>query len=111
MKSDHRERPSPGAAREAYGGPHRRPWGNKIAAYRWTKAIAAGPVVLSARFANMGFQQDAVLLDVISPALSLLFLVITMALLILDLKKPQRFLFLLTKPNFNSWLTLGGYVL
>ncbi|HME60053.1 MAG TPA: NrfD/PsrC family molybdoenzyme membrane anchor subunit, partial [Candidatus Binatia bacterium] len=26
-------------------------------------------------------------------------------------KKPGRFYFLLTKPNVNSWLTLGGYVL
>ena len=111
LKSGNPERPIPGAAREVYDVPHSRPWGNKIAAYLWTKSIAAGLVVLSALFSNMGFQQDAVLLNVISPALSLLFLVITMALLILDLKKPQRFFFLLTKPNFNSWLTLGGYVL
>src|SRR6185436_12737253 len=111
LKSSDPDRPIPGVAREVYDVPHSRPWGNKIAAYLWTKSIAAGLVVLSALFSNMGFQQDAVLLDVISPALSLLFLVITMALLILDLKKPQRFFFLLTKPNFNSWLTLGGYVL
>jgi formate-dependent nitrite reductase membrane component NrfD len=31
--------------------------------------------------------------------------------LILDLKKPGRFFYLFTKPNFNSWLVLGGYVL
>jgi formate-dependent nitrite reductase membrane component NrfD len=30
---------------------------------------------------------------------------------VLDLKKPSRFFFLLTKPNLNSWLVLGGYVL
>ena len=34
-----------------------------------------------------------------------------MALLILDLKKPGRFFYLVTKPNLNSWLVLGGYVL
>jgi len=66
---------------------------------------------LSALFLNMGFEQDAVLLNVISPALSLLFLGATMMLLVLDLKKPARFVFLLTKPNMNSWLVLGGYVL
>jgi Fe-S-cluster-containing dehydrogenase component/formate-dependent nitrite reductase membrane component NrfD len=111
LKSGNPERLIPGAAREVYDVPHSRPWGNKIAAYLWTKSIAAGLVVLAALFSNMGFQEDTVLLNVISPALSLLFLVVTMALLILDLKKPQRFFFLLTKPNFNSWLTLGGYVL
>jgi formate-dependent nitrite reductase membrane component NrfD len=31
--------------------------------------------------------------------------------LIFDLKKPARFIYLLTKPNLNSWLVLGGYVL
>ncbi len=34
-----------------------------------------------------------------------------MVLLVFDLKKPGRFFFLLTKPNLNSWLVLGGYVL
>jgi len=68
-------------------------------------------LLLSALFLNMGFEQDAVLLNVISPALSLLFLGATMMLLVLDLKKPARFVFLLTKPNMNSWLVLGGYVL
>jgi Fe-S-cluster-containing dehydrogenase component/formate-dependent nitrite reductase membrane component NrfD len=104
-------RPIPGAAREVYDVPHSRPWGSKIAAYLWTKSISAGLVLLSALLPNMGFDQDTALLDVISPALSLLFLMVTMALLVIDLKKPQRFFFLLTKPNFNSWLTLGGYVL
>jgi Fe-S-cluster-containing dehydrogenase component/formate-dependent nitrite reductase membrane component NrfD len=111
LKSGNPGRPIPGAAREVYDVPHSRPWGNKIAAYLWTKSIAAGLALLSALFLNMGFEQDAVLLNVVSPALALLFLVVTMALLVFDLKKPQRFFFLLIKPNFNSWLTLGGYVL
>ena len=111
LKSADRERPVPGAAREVYDVPHETPWGKMIASYLWTKSIAAGVLLLAALFMNMGFEQDAVLLKVISPALSLLFLGATLALLILDLKKPMRFLFLLTKPNFNSWLVLGGYVL
>ena len=43
--------------------------------------------------------------------IALLFLGVTFALLVLDLKKPGRFFYLLTKPNLKSWLTLGGYVL
>ena len=42
-----------------------------IASYLWTKSISAGVLLLSALFLNMGFEQDAVLLNLISPALSL----------------------------------------
>ena len=104
-------RPIPGAAREVYDVPHMVPWGKKIASYLWTKSIAAGVLLMSALFLNMGFEQDAVVLSFISPVVSLLFLAATMSLLVLDLKKPGRFFFLLTKPNLNSWLVLGGYVL
>jgi Fe-S-cluster-containing dehydrogenase component/formate-dependent nitrite reductase membrane component NrfD len=105
------DRPIPGAAREVYDVPHMVPWGKKIASYLWTKSIAAGVLLMSALFLNMGFEQDAVVLTFITPVVSLLFLAATMSLLVLDLKKPGRFLFLLTKPNLNSWLVLGGYVL
>jgi Fe-S-cluster-containing dehydrogenase component/formate-dependent nitrite reductase membrane component NrfD len=105
------DRPIPGAAREVYDVPHMVPWGKKIASYLWTKSIAAGVLLMSALFLNMGFEQDAIVLSFISPVVSLLFLAATMSLLVLDLKKPGRFLFLLTKPNLNSWLVLGGYVL
>jgi Fe-S-cluster-containing dehydrogenase component/formate-dependent nitrite reductase membrane component NrfD len=104
-------RPIPGAAREVYDVPHMVPWGKKIASYLWTKSISAGVLLMAALFLNMGFEQDAVVLSFISPVVSLLFLAATMSLLVLDLKKPGRFLFLLTKPNLNSWLVLGGYVL
>ena len=105
------DRPIPGAAREVYDVPHMVPWGKKIASYLWTKSIAAGVLLMSALFLNMGFEQDAIVLSFISPVVSLLFLAATMSLLVLDLKKPGRFFFLLTKPNLNSWLVLGGYVL
>jgi Fe-S-cluster-containing dehydrogenase component/formate-dependent nitrite reductase membrane component NrfD len=105
------DRPIPGVAREVYDVPHMVPWGKKIASYLWTKSIAAGVLLMAALFLNMGFEQDAVVLSFISPVVSLLFLAATMSLLVLDLKKPGRFFFLLTKPNLNSWLVLGGYVL
>ncbi len=111
LKSANPSRPTPGAAREVYDVPHLIPWGKRIASYLWTKSIAAGVLLLSALFLNLGSEQDAVVLGLISPAVSLMFLTATMLLLVLDLKKPGRFFFLLTKPNFNSWLTLGGYVL
>jgi len=105
------ERSTPGMAREVYDVPHETPWGKKIASYLWTKSISAGVLLLSAVFINMGFEQDAPVLSLVSPMVSLLFLVATLLLLVLDLKKPSRFFFILTKPNLNSWLVLGGYVL
>ena len=111
LKSTNPERSIPGVAREVYDVPHAIPWGKKIASYLWTKSVAAGVLLLSALLLNMGFEQDTALLGLISPAVALVFLAATLALLVLDLKKPGRFFFLVTKPNLNSWLVLGGYVL
>jgi formate-dependent nitrite reductase membrane component NrfD len=111
LKSGASERPIPGVAREVYDVPHITPWGKRIAFYLWTKSIAAGVLLLSALLLNMGFEQDAVVLNFFSPALSLIFLAATMLLLVFDLKRPGRFFYLLTKPNLRSWLVLGGYVL
>jgi Fe-S-cluster-containing dehydrogenase component/formate-dependent nitrite reductase membrane component NrfD len=111
LSRQHSERAIPGAAREVYDVPHMTPWGKKIASYLWAKSIAAGVLLISALALNLGFEQDAALLNVISPLVALLFLTITMALLVFDLKKPARVFYLFTKPNFNSWLVLGGYVL
>ncbi|HEX2928648.1 MAG TPA: NrfD/PsrC family molybdoenzyme membrane anchor subunit, partial [Candidatus Binatia bacterium] len=111
LKMTNPERPIPGAAREVYDVPHMIPWGKKIAFYLWAKSISAGVLLLSVLLMNMGFEQDAAVLNIVSPVVSLAFLALTMLLLVLDLKKPGRFFFLLTKPNLNSWLVLGGYVL
>ena len=105
------ERSVPGVAREVYDVPHITPWGKKIAFYLWTKSIAAGVLLLAALLLNMGFEEDALVLNFFSPALSLIFLAATMLLLVFDLKRPGRFFYLLTKPNPRSWLVLGGYVL
>jgi Fe-S-cluster-containing dehydrogenase component/formate-dependent nitrite reductase membrane component NrfD len=111
LKSVQPDRATAGAAREVYDVPHVTPWGKKIASYLWTKSISAGVLLSAALSLNMGFEQDAVLLNVFSPSVSLIFLAATMALLILDLKRPERFFFILIKPNLRSWLAIGGYVL
>ena len=111
LKMTNPDRPIPGAAREVYDVPHMIPWGKNIASYLWTKSISAGVLLLAALFLTMGFDQDTVVLGVISPAVSLVFLGATLCLLVLDLKKPERFFFLVTKPNLKSWLVLGGYIL
>jgi formate-dependent nitrite reductase membrane component NrfD len=45
------------------------------------------------------------------PAIGLAFLLLTTLLLVFDLKRPERFLYLVFKPNPRSWLVLGGFIL
>ena len=46
-----------------------------------------------------------------APALALLFLTLTTGLLVADLKRPDRFYYILTKGNRTSWLVWGAWIL
>ncbi|MBI4525783.1 MAG: polysulfide reductase NrfD [Deltaproteobacteria bacterium] len=104
-------RPSPGAAREVYDVSHPAPWGARIAAYLWTKSIAAGVLLVATFLLAAGFAGEMTLLRVASPLLAMVFTGVTTLLLISDLKRPERFYYLLVKPNLRSWLVWGGYIL
>jgi Fe-S-cluster-containing dehydrogenase component/formate-dependent nitrite reductase membrane component NrfD len=105
------EKFDPAVTREVYDVAHPAPWGWKISAYLWTKSIAAGLMLVAALcsviFPDSGFE----MINVAAPAAALIFLAVTLALLVFDLKRPDRFFYLLTKPNFKSWLVLGGFIL
>ena len=111
LRDGYRERGMPGNSREVYDVPHATPWGGKIASYLWTKSIAAGVLLVAAVLLNMGFDHEVMTLHIAGPALALIFLALTLFLLIVDLRRPERFFYILTKPNFRSWLVLGGYIL
>jgi Fe-S-cluster-containing dehydrogenase component/formate-dependent nitrite reductase membrane component NrfD len=96
--------------REVYDVPHPAPWGWKIAAYLWTKSIAAG-VLLVAAFLMAFSGARGTLVNVASPIIALVGVAATLALLIFDLKHPDRFFYMLIMPNFRSWLVLGGNIL
>jgi formate-dependent nitrite reductase membrane component NrfD len=98
-------------AREVYDVAHRERWGWKIAAYLWTKAISAGALLVAAMLLSFAGQSAPVLLNIVCPAVALVALAVTSALLIFDLKRPDRFFYLITKPNFRSWLVIGSYFL
>ncbi len=102
---------APGAAREIYDVPHPQLWGRMIAAYLWTKSIGAGVLLLAAFLLNLGYGGETRLLHHVSPILALVFIGITTLLLIFDLKRPERFFYLLMKPSLSSWLVWGGYIL
>lgn len=95
--------------REVYDVPHPAPWGWKIAAYLWTKSIAAGVLLVLASLMFLG--TPSAHLNIVCPIIALVAVAATLALLIFDLKRPERFFYMLTKPNFRSWLVLGGNIL
>src|SRR5258707_6876311 len=101
----------PALTREVYDVTHPAVWGWKIAAYLWTKSIAAGVMILAGVMLGLWPGRQLSVLNVVSPAIILVALALTMALLVFDLKRPDRFLYLLTKSNFRSWLVLGAYIL
>jgi len=101
-----------GLARTVYDVAHpERPWGAKVAAYLWTKSIAAGAFLVAALGVAGGFLTADTLTGLAAPAIGLLFLLLTSLLLVLDLKRPERFLYVIFKPNPRSWLALGGFIL
>jgi len=107
---------SPGLARPVYDVPHMAfPWGWKVSAYLWTKSIAAGVLFLAAltKPDYVGFLSgyDPVINGAGAPLITLTFLAATTALLLLDLKRPERFLYILLKPNRRSWLVRGSWIL
>jgi Fe-S-cluster-containing dehydrogenase component/formate-dependent nitrite reductase membrane component NrfD len=88
-----------------------RPWGRRVAAYLWTKSIAAGALLVAALGVFAGSAEGGVLTGVAAPALALVLLAITTGLLVADLKRPDRFHYILTKGNRTSWLVRGAWIL
>ncbi len=99
-------------ARTVYDVAHpARPWGWRVGAYLWTKSIAAGAFLVAGLGLAGGVLTADGLTGLAVPVIGLLFLALTSLLLILDLKRPDRFLYLLFKPNPRSWLVLGALIL
>src|SRR5215469_6757610 len=101
----------PSVTREVYDVSHPAPWGWKIAAYLWTKSVAAGVILVAATMVGRNGLLLGTMPSVVSPLIALAALGLTALLLIFDLKRPDRFYYLLTKPNFRSWLVIGAYIL
>jgi formate-dependent nitrite reductase membrane component NrfD len=88
-----------------------RPWGWKVSTYLWTKSVAAGALLVAALAALGGLSFAGPVAGLAAPVISLVFLALTTALLVLDLKRPERFVYLLFRPNPRSWLVWGGWIL
>jgi Fe-S-cluster-containing dehydrogenase component len=101
----------PGDARRTYGvkEQHRSSWGWKVSAYLWTKSMAAGCFLVAALIALVEPLPPPVPIGALFLAAA--FLGITGVLLVWDLRRPDRFFWVLTRPQWRSWLTRGAYIL
>ncbi len=79
---------------------HPAPWGWKVSSYFLSKGVAAGAMMLA------GFADD-LLIGVVA----LVGIAVTGAVLVWDLKRPERFHHLFFKPQWRSWLARGTQVI
>ena len=112
------QRRDPTEAHIVYDTPkNKAPWGWKVSAYLGTKSIGTGVMIVAAfvlALYGLGstLSSDIYnLLGIGAPVIGGFFIAVTLVLLIADLKRPGRALFLVTRPNPTSWLVWGGYIL
>lgn len=96
-------------AREVLNTEHKVEWGWPVALYLVTKGIAGGIAMLAPFLGSMELAGSVPWWY--PEAVSLAFTIITVFLLVEDLKKPWHFYKLFTQPNWKSWLVKGGIVL
>lgn len=84
-------------------------WGWEVPAYVWTKAISAGTFLVPFTGWLTGILDFTGQVLYYSTAMSLIFLILTGLLLVKDLDQPTRFVYVLLRPHWSSWLVRGGY--
>jgi Fe-S-cluster-containing dehydrogenase component/formate-dependent nitrite reductase membrane component NrfD len=99
-----------GDPRVDYDTPHVKPWGLDMALYILTKGIATGTMLVSLLLPFVHGERSPLTM-VIGPAISLLFLLLTTVLLVADLERPERFYYILIRPNLRSWMAWGAFFL
>jgi formate-dependent nitrite reductase membrane component NrfD len=103
------EQGSPGDPRVDYDIPHGKPWGTDMVLYLLFKAIATGSMLVAALLWFLGHRGQ--ITTIAAPLLSLVFMTATAAVLVLDLERPERFYYILTRSNWRSWMVWGAYFL
>lgn len=95
--------------RVSYDVEHARYWHWEIPAYLVTKHVAGGAFLyLGASAFTGGFRPDAM---VYGGGFALVCLALTLGLLIYDLDRPDRFLYLFFRPQWRSWIARAAWLL
>ena len=97
-------------ARRVYDAPDKGVlWGWEVSAYVLTKAISAGAFilpVLAGYFMEVPWEVKQ-----LGAVVAFIFLAVTGVLLVMDLGRPDRFLNVLFRPQWKSWLSRGAYII
>jgi len=99
----------PGDPRVDYDMPHKKPWGMDLVLYLLFKGISTGALFLGAVLWLIGDRSS--LTTIAAPLISTLFSAVTAVVLIKDLERPERFYYILTRPNWTSWMARGAFLL
>lgn len=100
-----------GHPRVVYANDFPMPWGWRVSSYFLTKAISAGIAIAALVAVLFGAVIESMWMRLTAPLVGGLLLLVTGVLLVWDLKRPDRFLYLLTKGNPSSWLVRGAWIL
>ena len=95
----------------AYNAQHKVPWHWPVPAYLVTKGVAAGVFGYLALGAGFGAWEVSPAAMVAAGLLGLVMVVATTALLVYDLERPERFLSIVLRPQWKSWIARGAYIL
>ena len=101
-----------GSAKRSYDQPSKGVlWGWEVSAYIWTKGIAAGTYVVAMLAMLSGMVEMSDELWAMTLGVGIVFLALTGLLLVIDLDRPERFLYVMLRPNWDSWLVKGAYII
>lgn len=95
----------------SYNAQHKVPWHWPVPSYLTTKGIGAGLFMILSLGTGLGLVAFDRLTYLVGGFLSLLFIGITTAFLVLDLEKPLRFFYMVFRPQWKSWLARGAFLL
>ena len=94
-----------------YNAQHKIPWHWPVPAYLVTKGIASGIFLILALGYLLQLNAFDAMSYVAAGVTSVIFTVITTGLLVYDLERPERFLRIIFRPQWKSWLVRGAYLL
>ncbi len=98
-------------ARVAYDVHHDIPWGHYVSLYLFTKSIAAGTFLIGWTAETVFLIYSSAWPGWLADLVSLAALALTGALLVADLDRPERFFYILIRPQWKSWLTIGAFII
>jgi Fe-S-cluster-containing dehydrogenase component/formate-dependent nitrite reductase membrane component NrfD len=95
----------------AYNAQHNLQWHWELPSYLVTKNIAGGLFMLLSLGTGLGLFPFSASTFLAVGFAAMVFMLLTVTLLIKDLSQPKRFLNVLLRPQWKSWLARGAYIM